>query len=201
MTAPLLEVEDLRGPHLGPVSLCLAAHECLCVTGPSGSGKTLLLRAIADLDVNMGRVCLEGRVRESMPAPEWRRQVAYLPAESAWWAATVAAHFPQLDTALLRQLGFGPEVGSWEVSRLSTGERQRLALARALAREPRVLLLDEPSANLDPDNTRILEQVVQDYCRRQAAAALWVSHDPGQRERVCSRTLVMQAGRLVEAAA
>ncbi len=71
----MLEVRALSRPGLAPVDLDLAAGEALALLGPSGSGKTLLLRAIADLDPNQGRVSLNGRSRESQPAPAWRRRV------------------------------------------------------------------------------------------------------------------------------
>jgi ABC-type multidrug transport system ATPase subunit len=90
--APLLQVCDLQTKILKPVSFSLAAGECIAVKGPSGAGKTLLLRAIADLDPNQGRVNLEGRDRSTIPGPEWRRLVGYVPAEPGWWAETVGEH-------------------------------------------------------------------------------------------------------------
>jgi putative ABC transport system ATP-binding protein len=94
----------------------------------------------------------------------------------------------------------------WTVSRLSTGERQRLALARLLALQPQVLLLDEATANLDPPNRDRVEDLIQDYRREQGAAVLWVSHDPDQRRRLTrpapglpgARRLVIQGDRLVD---
>jgi len=80
------------------------------------------------------------------------------------------------------------------VTHLSSGERQRLALLRVLANRPRVLLLDEPTANLDADNTRRVEQLITDYLNEQQAAALWISHDGAQCDRIASRTLQFSAG-------
>ena len=74
----MLSLQDLTTRNLKPVSLEVADGECVSVQGPSGSGKSLLLRAIADLDLNEGQAFLDGRPRASMPAPEWRRQVVYL---------------------------------------------------------------------------------------------------------------------------
>ena len=79
----LLSIRDLRRLHLA-ASFDLDAGECVAVRGPSGSGKTQLLRAIADLDPNEGTVLLDGTPRETVPAPAWRRLVAYLPAEPGW---------------------------------------------------------------------------------------------------------------------
>lgn len=83
-------------------------------------------------------------------------------------------------------LGFTPEVMGWSVSRLSSGERQRLALWRSLALEPEALLLDEPTANLDNDSTEALEIWLLDEIRRRQIAVLWVAHDPAQIHRVAN---------------
>jgi putative ABC transport system ATP-binding protein len=156
----------------------VAAGECLCISGASGSGKTLLLRAIADLDPSDGRVYLGDEERFSMSAPEWRRRVGYLPAESAWWAETVGEHFPQYELEFLGELGFDPAVLGRRVTRLSTGERQRLALLRQLSTTPQALLLDEPTASLDPANTERIEALLGRYRQETGAAVVWVSHDP-----------------------
>lgn len=207
-----LRLERLHPPLLAPVDLTIDAGGLLFVSGPSGAGKSLLLRAVADLDPNTGEAFVGGLARSGLGAPEWRRRVGLLPAESGWWDETVAAHFParwraSSDTGdsvdgsgrieLLHGLGFDADVLAWTVGRLSTGERQRLALARLLANVPEVLLLDEATANLDPSNRDGVEAVVGDYRRRHAAAVLWVSHDPEQRARLSGRALVIREGHLV----
>jgi ABC-type iron transport system FetAB ATPase subunit len=85
---------------------------------------------------------------------------------------------------------------SWSVARLSTGERQRLALIRLLAQGPEVLLLDEATANLDPSNSARVEAIVGAYRGTQSAAVLWVSHDPAQRRRLGGRSLIIRDHRL-----
>ncbi len=192
-----LEINGLQTLRLGPVSLLLKAH-CTTLNGPSGSGKTLLLRAIADLDQHQGEILLDGIEQRQLPAHQWRRRVAYLPAESHWWADRVGAHWDAVDSALLQALGFAPEVTGWEVARLSSGERQRLALARLLALKPQVLLLDEPTANLDTANRQRAEAVIFDYLEHNAAMALWVTHDPEQGRRIGARHLRIQGTALVE---
>lgn len=193
-------------PHgLEALDLAIAAGERVFLSGPSGSGKTLLLRAIADLDPNPGEVWLDGVRRSALPAPEWRRRVALLPAESHWWADRVGDHFPAGANVPLAELGLAPEALDWTVARLSTGERQRLALARVLARAPQALLLDEATANLDPSNRERVERLVEVYRQEHDAAVLWVSHDPEQRYRLsegsggapAGRRLVIQNRRLV----
>ncbi len=186
---------------MGPVDLALGDGECVALSGPSGSGKSLLLRAIADLDPNDGRVSLDGTQREAVEAPAWRRQVTYVAAVSAWWADRVGAHFDDGEAArpILGALGLPPAALDWTVARLSTGERQRLALARALVLGPRVLLLDEPTAALDPDATAAVEAVLKDRLGR-GTAILLVSHDVPQAKRLARRRFRVEGGMLHEAA-
>jgi len=181
---------------VGPLSLTVQ-DECVCLSGPSGAGKTLLLRAIADLDPHRGRVFLDEVECNDFNASDWRRQVGLLPAESQWWRDRVGEHFVEPDQDLLTRLNFDADVMQWQVNRLSSGERQRLALARMLCLRPRVLLLDEPTASLDPDNVRCAEEVVAHYRRQTGAAILWVSHDPGQIRRVAGRSYVIEQGKLL----
>jgi ABC-type iron transport system FetAB ATPase subunit len=169
----------------------------VCLSGPSGSGKTRLLRALVDLDPSQGSVALDGTRREALPPAQWRRRVAFLTADSHWWAVTVAEHFDLLDTQQFSRLGLDRDAGSWHIERLSSGEKQRLALLRLLANRPSVLLLDEPTANLDAANRERVEKLVRDYLRETAASCLWVSHDRQQLERLCDRRMTMTAdGRL-----
>lgn len=195
----LLLVRDLR--RLG-VSATFELHpgECVALQGPSGSGKTVLLRAIADLDPSQGAVTLDGADRGSMPAPEWRRLVTYVAAEPGWWADVVEEHYSDWSRAvpLVERLRLPAECGKWPVSRLSTGERQRLAFARALVLQPRVLLLDEPTSALDPEATTIVETLAAEL-RSTGIGILWVTHDRDQTRRVATRLLTIDDGRLREA--
>jgi ABC-type sulfate/molybdate transport systems ATPase subunit len=85
------------------------------------------------------------------------------------------------------------------VGRLSTGQRQRLALARLIAHAPRVLLLDEPTANLDEHNRAAVEALIGSLREEAALGVLWVSHDPEQLQRVAGRSFQIRAGELVAA--
>jgi putative ABC transport system ATP-binding protein len=196
---PILQVRDLRTNLLKPASFSLWAGECIAVRGPSGAGKTLLLRAIADLDPNEGLVCLDGRDRSTIAGPEWRRLVGYVPAEPGWWADTVGEHFGEWSAALafVRDLGFLEEAKAWPITRLSTGERLRLALIRALIVRPKVLLLDEPTAALDPASVAAVESLIT--TRIEAGlAVLCVTHDVGQAKRIAHRLLVVKGGQVRE---
>ncbi|MBC8206523.1 MAG: ATP-binding cassette domain-containing protein [Kiritimatiellales bacterium] len=233
-----LIIEGLRTVCGGPFSFAVERGECVALSGPSGCGKTLLLRALADLDLAEGAVFLDGTDRNEMPAPQWRRQVGWLSAESSWWADCVGDHFrgqrsgarsqkeptpayghpseggdsrslplrcPAFaepsspgarfafirgsDFQCLEKLGFQRDVLEWRVDRLSTGEKQRLALFRLLLNEPKVLLLDEPTAALDASNVWKVEEVIAEYRKSTGAAVVWVSHNPEQIARAADRHL------------
>jgi len=195
----MLEIEALSRLHIGPVNLSLADGEVVAITGPSGSGKSVLLRAIADLDPNAGEARTQSGARGEMLAPAWRRKVAYLPAESGWWADTVAEHFEQPEQADLASLGLPSEAMGWEVARLSSGERQRLAFLRLLEHSPDALLLDEPTAPLDGENTALFEARLK-RCISAGVSVLLVTHDPAQAARTADRHYVLAEGQLSEAA-
>jgi ABC-type iron transport system FetAB ATPase subunit len=192
-----LEIHGLRCIGRGPFDLGVEAGECVALSGPSGAGKTLLLRAVADLDPHEGHVTLDGAGCGSMPAPAWRRRVGLLPSESQWWRATVGEHFDGVEDSALESLGFGREALDWPIVRLSSGERQRLAVLRILAHEPRVLLLDEPTANLDAESTERVEDLIASYRKRTDAAVLWVTHGAEQARRVARRAFRVTAGGLL----
>ena len=195
---PALRIKRLATKLIGPISFDVAAGECLALMGASGAGKSLLLRAIVDLDPSTGNVMVGVHARDGMPASEWRKRVALVPAESGWWTDRVRDHFPAKSDAmeLIGKLGLAGSF-EWEVSRLSTGERQRLALARALCRGPEVLLLDEPTASLDDHATGLVEDLIRECCGN-GMALLLVTHDRKQAERTAKRLLRMSDGRIEE---
>jgi len=193
----MLSVRALCFLDWGPVSLELGPGEIACLRGRSGSGKSLLLRAIADLIPHEGEIALEARALDQTPPSLWRRQVGYLAAEPLWWEDLVGEHFlaaPSRET--LGLLGLEPDCLAWESSRLSMGERQRLGLLRLLDRSPRVLLLDEATANLDAEARAAVESLLADFVRREQACALWATHDAEQALRLAQRTFVMEEKRL-----
>lgn len=197
---PLLQIKQLSRTTFAPVTLDIAAGECVCLYGPSGAGKSQLLRAIAELDPSEGELRLDGVPSTDLSPSEWRKQVGLLPPESSWWHDTPAAHFHNGMPVPLAELGLDESMLEQPVTRLSSGEKQRLALLRLLANRPRVLLLDEPTANLDPDNTHRVEAVIDAYRRQHGAAVLWVSHDRAQTTRVADRCLRFDKGNIMEQA-
>lgn len=182
-----LHLESVSVGMLREASLSVPGGSVVCLSGASGSGKSRLLRAVADLEPHDGRVTLNDTDQFSVPAHEWRKRVIMVPADSQWWHDEVGAHFSDsAREAVPAALGFAPEVMAWSVSRMSSGERQRLALWRALAMEPDALLLDEPTANLDDEMTAAVERWLLDEIQRRNLAALWVAHDQGQIQRVAN---------------
>lgn len=196
----LLRLRNTPGrPPAGPYTLDIAPGERVVLMGPSGAGKSVLLRLVADLDPGQGEVQLDGRPRESFTGPAWRQQVMYVAAEPAWWSSELAEHFPtpgwQALPPLVLRLGLREAVLTTPVPQLSTGERQRLALLRALLRAPAVLLLDEPTAALDEDSTAAVETLLQEH-QTAGLSLLWITHSRTQAQRLGGRCLWLQDGLL-----
>jgi putative ABC transport system ATP-binding protein len=197
--ATALLVKNLRSAFAGPFELNLGTGACAAITGPSGSGKSLFLRMIADLDLNEGKVWLNERERGSMPAPQWRRQATYVSAESGWWADRVIEHFDvnrrSEVAALASRLGLRPDLLDAPVAQLSTGEKQRFSLVRALLPSPPVLLLDEPTGPLDEESVARVEALLRER-KATGTSILLVTHDPNQAERLGDQRYRMVAGHL-----
>ncbi|MCW8836794.1 MAG: ATP-binding cassette domain-containing protein [Rhodospirillales bacterium] len=207
----MLVLNHLSRPGLfASVDLTIEAGKCVALSGPSGAGKSLLLRAVADLDPNEGDVLIDGKSRNATHAPAWRRRVGYLAAESGWWGDHVGDHFPLREMAakLMVRLALPAEALDWQISRLSTGERQRLALVRMLIAGPRVMLLDEPTSSLDTDATQRVEALVEEWLHGGVTGAgtcegsgkrciIIVTHDRAQARRMADRHLTMKAGILI----
>jgi putative ABC transport system ATP-binding protein len=191
-----LYVHALKSDLAGPFDFAVSAGGCAVISGPSGSGKSLFLRMIADLDPNDGEVRLNGIERRSMDGPAWRLKVPYVPAEAGWWLDNVADHFAPARQAEARRLAteFGLVEGQFDaaVARLSTGERQRLAVIRALVLGAPALLLDEPTSALDLDAAMLVEAALKAKLETGCVIVM-VSHDAGQAQR-----LKAEAYRMVE---
>ena len=196
----MLRVDTLRLAPLPPLSFEVAGGECLAVEGASGSGKTRLLRAIADLDPVEGLIFLDGAERGEVPAPHWRSLVRYVAAEPGWWSDTPRACFNpgaidggRLDRQL-EHVGLTRAHLDRDIGVLSTGERSRLAFVRALQGEPKVLLLDEPTAALDPGSAALIEEQIrfQLYAGRIVVLS---THDAGLAQRLSHTRLKLPKPR------
>lgn len=197
-----LQLLALRNQITGPFTFDLATGECLVIQGPSGAGKSVLLRLIADLIPSQGSVYLDGIARETLPAAIWRKRVALVPAQVGWWCNTVKAHFAldELDRvrSLAAQLSLPVDAIERDIAHLSTGERQRFGLVRAMVANPDVFLLDEPTSALDPQTAIAVERLFRQQQER-GAIVIWVTHDTAQALRVGNRIVHIARGRAVEA--
>ena len=191
----LLTCEKLaREPWFRELDLELEAGQVAVLRGPSGSGKTLLLRSIADLDpLDSGRILLGGRERESMRPAEWRRSVLYVHQSGVRFPGTVRANLQRIAALAAVAGGSTPEPQDVpgldpraDAERLSGGEAQRLALHRALACRPRVLLLDESTGALDREASESAEARILEFTG-EGNAVLWVTHDGALAERLGAR--------------
>jgi putative ABC transport system ATP-binding protein len=179
-----------------------------CIAGPSGSGKSTTLRLLNRLsDAEAGTVLYRGAdVRERDPL-ELRREVVLVPqlpallegtvADNLRFAADLAGREP--DTQRLLDLaGLDTSFADRDAAKLSVGEQQRAMLARALALEPRVLLLDEPTSALDAETTGAVEEMLLELRERIGVDLVFVTHDLAQARRMSSWLVRIEAGRAVE---
>ncbi|MEW6270567.1 MAG: heme ABC transporter ATP-binding protein [Thermodesulfobacteriota bacterium] len=200
---------------LREVDARLAPGELLGIIGPNGSGKSTLVRVLAGVRApDAGEVRLGGRPLADVPRRERARLIALVPQETH-------LSFP-IQVRELVLLGRAPHTGpfGWEraedlraaheamlragvlefaersVDQLSGGERQRAVLARALAQQPRILLLDEPTAFLDLRHAVLLLDLVRDLCRSEGLAVAAVLHDLNLAAMYCDRLVLLSRGRV-----
>ena len=193
----VLELKNIQASGLNPVNIKVNS-ELICLSGASGSGKSLLLRAIADLIDHEGEVSLDNDKCSATHPVQWRKWVGFLPAESAWWMDHVGDHFNKKNNDDLEALNLNMDCLSWEISRCSTGEKQRLAIARLLEQKPKALLLDEPTASLDPESVKAVEALIKEYIKTFNVPVIWVSHDPQQIKRIANREFKIEDNEMKE---
>ncbi len=195
---------------LREVSLEVPAGELLVVIGPSGSGKSSLLRCVNRLnDIDAGAIRLDGQSIYDMPVTELRRQVGMMFQKTAPFEGSVADNIAfsarlQGDSlsrdqvlALMNQASLEAELADKAAADLSGGQEQRLAIARALALNPTLLLLDEPTSSLDPIATSRVEDSLMRLREQTNLTMIWVSHSIEQARRIGSRVLLLDGGRVI----
>ena len=194
-----LKINTIKTSFLDVKSFSVSAKQVVFIRGESGSGKSLLLRAIADIDLNEADISLNGQQRDSISAVEWRKQVSLLPARAQWWGDCIEDSL-QCSLEDLVSLSLPENILHQEIASISSGENQRLALLRLLQHKPKVLLLDEPTANLDSSSMEKMERFIIGYLKNNNAGAIWVSHDAEQIKRVSlqieSHCLDIEKGQL-----
>ncbi|MCB0877100.1 MAG: ATP-binding cassette domain-containing protein [Solirubrobacterales bacterium] len=177
------------------------------IVGPSGSGKSTLLRLLDRLsDPDSGTVRYRGTDARELDPLRLRREVALVPQLPALLDGTVAGNLRfaaeiggrEPDVAHLLEVGgLDASFATRDVARLSVGEQQRVMIARALASEPRVLLLDEPTSALDERARDSIEATILDLHHRIGASIVVVTHDIAQASRLADWVAKIERGRLV----
>lgn len=191
------------------VSFRVDRGERFVVVGPSGAGKTSLLRLLNRLDEpDDGTVLLDGRDVRSIEPTDLRRRVGLVPQDPGLWDGTVRDNVDlgprlrgepvdgELVASILDRTGLADKADR-DVRDLSGGEAQRVALARTLVNEPEVVLLDEPTASLDPGTRDRIETLLEEILADRTAVL--VTHDRRQARRMGDRVLVLEDGRVAAA--
>ena len=189
---------------LQDVSLCIAPGERVALVGPNGSGKSTLLRTLHGLLPPIaGRVDRGMGLRQAMlfQRPHLLRASALSNVTlGVWLDRSLGLSWSQARTRAMQALvRVGLQAKSGQGARqLSGGQQQRLALARAWARQPDVLLLDEPTASLDPHAKREVEDLIMEFAVGQGTplTLIWASHNLGQVKRIATRVICLESGRV-----
>ena len=211
-----LEVRDLNkrypdGWTLDGVSFTVEEGEIACLLGPSGCGKTTLLRLIAGLEgADSGQVLVQGEQVTSTP-PHLRgfglmfQEYALFPHRNVFGNVSFGLRMAGMDKrAIQEQVAQALDLVGLEgfqgrdVNQLSGGERQRVALARSLAPQPRLLMLDEPLGALDRALRERLLEELPDILKRVGVTTITVTHDQGEAFAIADRVILMDAGRVVQ---
>lgn len=217
MSQPLFDLSAVKMVYDGRTVLNLPRFtvrpgEILAIVGPSGAGKSTLLRLLNFLEpLSQGQIRFDGQVVTTELPLAQRRRVTTVMQRPILLQRSVRANLAyglklrgqkladSVAQSWLARLGLAA-LAEQSVSKLSAGEAQRVALARALIMQPDVLLLDEPTANLDPYNVGLLESIIQEENQRSGMTIVLVTHNIFQARRMAHRTALLWAGELVEVA-
>lgn len=200
-------IEEKEQAVVDDFSFSFETGKIYSLLGPSGAGKTSLLRLLNRLDEpTTGDVLFEGNDYRQLPPLELRRRVGYLFQVPYLFEGTVADNlrFARNDlddrriNELLDLVSIRSGLANRSVVNLSVGEKQRIALARLLATQPSAILLDEPTASLDPTHTDRIESTVKQVAANEQLTVIMVSHQPQQAARMGGEGILLVAGKLIE---
>ena len=191
--------------------LAILPGDTLCLVGPTGAGKSTLLRLLSGLEMpSFGRIALQGRPIEAggIPLESLRRvgtvhQRPLLLSESVRYNVEFGLRVRGMRSprnrsdSLLERLGLS-RLANQDARTLSGGQLQLVAIGRALVVEPEVLLMDEPTAHLDPANVVLVENLIQEQKQRSGMTIVWATHNLFQARRMASRVGLLLNGRLIE---
>jgi iron complex transport system ATP-binding protein len=218
----LLEVRGVgvtrgRARLLDAVDLVAEPRSWTAIVGPNGAGKSTLLRCVAGVLKHDGAVLVDGNGVESLSARERAREIGYAPQVPVLPEAVTVGEYVMLGRTPYRSLLVGPRRQDREVVRealqrldlgplagralrtLSGGERQRAVLARALAQQPRLLLLDEPTAALDLGHAQVVLELLDELRREQGITVVTTIHDLVLAAQYADQLVLLAAGRVVGA--
>jgi putative ABC transport system ATP-binding protein len=199
---------------LDNISVSIFPGDRISLEGDSGSGKSLFLRSISFLEIiNAGEIIWNNRPILATQIPWYRSNVIYLHQQVSLGEGTVEDCLRQIYTVkthknkrfssdaikvYLEAIGFGTDFLQKDLTRLSGGEAQAVALLRAIQLKPYVLLLDEPTAALDETKTIAVEAIVNLWLKEvpESRAYVWVTHNKKQAARVSNKTWLMEHGKL-----
>ncbi len=215
----ILEARNLRLRYgqneiLKGISLAVEPGETLAIIGPSGAGKSTLLRLLDLLEQPTGgAIMLNGELVTADPSQRLalRRRMSFVHQKPLVFTSSVFDNIAQplrwrgvKGEGLLKNVNDALALvglsgyGAREAKTLSGGETQRVALARALVTKPEILFLDEPTANLDPNSTTKVEELVSEIIRRQKLTVVLTTHDLAQGQRLANRIGVIMNGELLQ---
>jgi putative ABC transport system ATP-binding protein len=193
-------------PILNNVNLSVRKGEIMALVGPSGSGKSTLLRCINRLiEIDSGSILLNNINIRDIPPRDLRRRVVLVHQESVMFPGTIfsnVSYGPSLMgtidknhiTNCVKQAGLPAAFLEKNAEQLSGGEKKRVALARALALKPAMLLLDEPTSGVDPKNVKTVEHSIISFTETLGLTVIWVTHDVEQAKRVSHRIANLKDG-------
>lgn len=177
------------------------------VIGPSGAGKSSLLRMLNRLDEpTSGEILFNNENYKSYEPPELRMKICYLFQIPYLFDGTIRDNLKYAVNdmkdeevmELSKKVHIKKEMLDDSVENLSVGEKQRVAIARLLAVKPEIILLDEPTSNLDPGHTRAIENLIKEIVLKEKITAIVVTHHPQQALNIGEETLLLDNGKLVE---
>lgn len=210
--APAFALKGVKFKHILDIeTLDIPLHKTTCVVGPSGSGKSTLLKTLNRMvSPDAGTVTFAGRDIRDFDPVELRRRVVMLPQIPVVFPGNIRENLeigcrfserPVPDegalVGALRMVNLRQNLGD-DPSKLSGGEKQRLALARILLMDPEVLLLDEPSSSLDQETEKVIVDTVSSYARENGKTLVMVTHSPAVADRYADLVVRVVEGRVTE---